>query len=117
MGTSLSRSFHQEDEPMDKAEIYEKFKDTSRPVREMKCTTEEMDLANIPKANRDYCAHLYMDFMKCRRDWFPEMYRCSDLLHKYQHCTVHDIKHRMMDYERAKRLMAREKRRQSELIE
>jgi len=33
MGTSLSRSIHIEDEPIDKPDMYVKFKDQSRPIR------------------------------------------------------------------------------------
>ena len=57
----------------------------------MKITSEEMDRTHISREERDYCAHLWMDVMKCRRDWFPEMYRCADLLHTYQHCNVNEL--------------------------
>uniref|UniRef100_H2YNV8 NADH dehydrogenase [ubiquinone] 1 beta subcomplex subunit 7 n=1 Tax=Ciona savignyi TaxID=51511 RepID=H2YNV8_CIOSA len=111
MGWGLSRSVRIEDEPLGKSEIYDKFEDESRPVREMFVTTEEMDKASLLRKDRDYCAHLFMDIMKCRREWFPEYYKCRPVVEKYQHCTVNDIKHRMLEYERTKRLMAREKQR------
>lgn len=109
MGYGLSRSINIEDEPVNNQEIFDKFKDKSRPVREMTATTEEMDAAQLPRRTRDYCAHLYMDYLKCRRDWFPQFYKCNDIMAQYQHCNVYDIKHRMLEYERTKRLMLRER--------
>ncbi|XP_002123568.1 NADH dehydrogenase [ubiquinone] 1 beta subcomplex subunit 7-like [Ciona intestinalis] len=111
MGWGLSRSIDHENEPLNKQWVFDKFEDTSRPVREMVATSEEMDKAALRREERDYCAHMFMDIMKCRREWFPELYNCRPLIEKYQHCTVNDIKHRMLEYERTKRLMAREKQR------
>lgn len=37
-----------------------------RKKREMKMTWEEMDQWQIPRSQRDYCAHLLVPFLKCQ---------------------------------------------------
>lgn len=37
-----------------------------RKVREMKATWEEMDEQRLTPGERDYCAHLLIDFKKCQ---------------------------------------------------
>lgn len=37
-----------------------------RKVREMKATWEEMDSARLTPGERDYCAHLLIDFKRCQ---------------------------------------------------
>ncbi len=45
-----------------------------------------MRLAKIPAAKRDYCAHLYLEAAKCRRENFPLVYRCAHQKHEYDLC-------------------------------
>ncbi|CAK8689125.1 unnamed protein product [Clavelina lepadiformis] len=114
MGPGISRYSDINAEPLQNKQIYEKFEDHTRPVREMKVTSEEMDRARVPRERRDYCAHLWLGYLKCKREWFPELSRCDGVLHDYKHCNVDDIKHNMMEYERTKRLMARERKAMAE---
>ena len=53
---------------------------------EMKVTHEEMEAANVPHRYRDYCAHLYIDVMRCRRKHAPWYRACKHEMHVYDNC-------------------------------
>ena len=57
-----------------------------RIPREMKLTEQEMDLAKISRDQRDFCAHLLIPIMRCRRENAPLHYRCKHLVHEHQGC-------------------------------
>ncbi|XP_077981537.1 NADH dehydrogenase [ubiquinone] 1 beta subcomplex subunit 7-like [Glandiceps talaboti] len=84
--------------------------ENGRKEREMKATQEEMDRAKIPLNQRDYCAHLLIDLMKCKRDNYPWFNECSHQKHVYDQCEYEDYVMRMKEYEREKRLLERVKR-------
>lgn len=52
----------------------------------MKITQEEMEAANVPHEHRDYCAHLYVDWISCRRDNAPYYGKCKHQLHLFHDC-------------------------------
>ncbi|CAL1270332.1 unnamed protein product [Larinioides sclopetarius] len=75
-----------------------------RKVRTVKTTKEEMESAAIRPELRDYCIDDYMQFLKCRQDHFPLVYKCKHELHKYHNCEFEDFVIRMKEYEREARL-------------
>ncbi|XP_022110399.1 NADH dehydrogenase [ubiquinone] 1 beta subcomplex subunit 7-like isoform X1 [Acanthaster planci] len=81
-----------------------------RQERVMVATQEEMMKAQVPLDRRDYCAHLYIAWQRCRRDNFPNVFACKHSKHEYDRCEYEDFVMRMKEYEREKRLLARAKR-------
>ncbi|XP_070563178.1 NADH dehydrogenase [ubiquinone] 1 beta subcomplex subunit 7-like [Ptychodera flava] len=81
-----------------------------RKERVMVATQEEMNKARVPLEKRDYCAHLYMALMKCRRDTYPWFNNCKHEKHEYEQCEYDDYVMRMKEYERERRLLERAKR-------
>ncbi|XP_784178.1 NADH dehydrogenase [ubiquinone] 1 beta subcomplex subunit 7 [Strongylocentrotus purpuratus] len=81
-----------------------------RPEREMVASQEEMNMARVPMDKRDFCAHFYIAFLKCRRDNFPNLLNCRHAKHEYDHCEYEDFVIRMKEYERERRLLERGKR-------
>ncbi|XP_002740163.1 NADH dehydrogenase [ubiquinone] 1 beta subcomplex subunit 7-like [Saccoglossus kowalevskii] len=61
-----------------------------RKERVMVATQEEMDKAKLSLHQRDYCAHLLMDLMKCDRDNFPWRNECKHQRHEYEHCEYEE---------------------------
>merc|ERR1712243_475441 len=65
--------------------------------------------AMIPLNKRDYCAHYYISYMKCRRDAGPWGFNaCDHEKHEWEHCQYEDFVMRMKEYERERRLLQRE---------
>lgn len=52
----------------------------------MKISQEELEAANVPHRYRDYCAHAYVDYMKCRQKHAPWYKACKHELHHYEEC-------------------------------
>jgi len=52
----------------------------------MKVTHEEMESANVPHQYRDYCAHLYIDYMRCRQKNTPWYKACAHEKHLHADC-------------------------------
>ncbi|XP_074642869.1 NADH dehydrogenase [ubiquinone] 1 beta subcomplex subunit 7-like [Tubulanus polymorphus] len=71
---------------------------------------EEMQAANLPLDKRDYCAHLYIDFMRCKKENMPWNIKCKHELHEWETCQHNDFIMRMKEFEREKRLLERAKR-------
>lgn len=80
-----------------------------RPEKVMAVTEEEMASAGIPTYRRDYCAHLFIDFQKCKRDNFP-FNNCHHEVHEYETCMYSELVDAYKDYERERRLLVREQR-------
>ena len=53
---------------------------------EMKASKEEMDSANLDLCDRDYCAHLLIDYRVCRDNVWPFVYKCHHEKHTYLEC-------------------------------
>ncbi|ODM91867.1 NADH dehydrogenase [ubiquinone] 1 beta subcomplex subunit 7 [Orchesella cincta] len=83
-----------------------------RKERVMVATEAEMISAKVPPKLRDFCAHHYINFEKCKKDKFPFVYRCHPEKHNYEHCQYEDYLIRMKDYERERRLLHRKLRKE-----
>jgi len=83
-----------------------------RKKREMKVTEEEMVHWGLRPVERDYCAHILVDYYKCRMKYDPLLINtyCGDLRHHWETCQGDDQLLRMKEYERERRLLARERR-------
>uniref|UniRef100_A0A1B6KDR7 NADH dehydrogenase [ubiquinone] 1 beta subcomplex subunit 7 n=1 Tax=Graphocephala atropunctata TaxID=36148 RepID=A0A1B6KDR7_9HEMI len=81
-----------------------------REEKVMIATEEEMYSAKVPHEFRDYCAHKYIEFLKCRKENFPWVVKCHHEKHAYHDCEYQEYVDRMKDYERERRLMERSKR-------
>ncbi|XP_077288411.1 NADH dehydrogenase (ubiquinone) B18 subunit [Arctopsyche grandis] len=81
-----------------------------RKLREMNVSKEDMIIAKVPKEFRDYCTPEALKYQKCRRDNAPLMYRCHHEKHSYLTCEYNDYVLRMKEFERERRLRAREYR-------
>lgn len=56
----------------------------------MIATQEELEAANVPLERRDYCAHYYLEFMRCRHEKFPWVAGCKHELHDYDNCQYNE---------------------------
>ena len=56
----------------------------------MKVSEEEMISAAVPIDKRDYCAHHYINFMKCRKEKYPWVAGCKHELHLYDDCEFQE---------------------------
>ncbi|CAL4063667.1 unnamed protein product [Meganyctiphanes norvegica] len=81
-----------------------------RKERVMVATQEEMEKAKIPLAERDYCAHLLINYRNCRQNVWPFAYQCAHEKHEYLNCQYDDYVLRMKEHEREHRLLERAKR-------
>ncbi|XP_014662316.1 PREDICTED: NADH dehydrogenase [ubiquinone] 1 beta subcomplex subunit 7-like [Priapulus caudatus] len=81
-----------------------------RKERVMIATQEEMEASNILLEQRDYCAHLLIDWKRCKHDNFPLAYKCKHEGHVYELCQFDDYVLRMKEYERERRLLKRANR-------
>lgn len=52
----------------------------------MIATEEEMASAKLPLKYRDYCAHLYINYLACKKRKAPFFYRCHHERHEYEQC-------------------------------
>uniref|UniRef100_A0A3B5M5A4 NADH dehydrogenase [ubiquinone] 1 beta subcomplex subunit 7 n=1 Tax=Xiphophorus couchianus TaxID=32473 RepID=A0A3B5M5A4_9TELE len=77
---------------------------------EMIATQDQMNLAQLPLGQRDYCAHHLMKLMKCKRDNWPNFLACKHERHDWDYCEHQDYVMRMKEYERERRLRLRKKR-------
>ena len=57
---------------------------------EPKLTAEQMEAALIDPMFRDYCAHLLVDFYKCRREHFPWVIACKPEKHQWDECQAEE---------------------------
>ncbi|KAL1116820.1 hypothetical protein AAG570_005290 [Ranatra chinensis] len=113
ISTGIDYKLHQDARPNPRQEskfdpLFGFTEDRKKKV--MLASEEELYSAKIPAENRDYCAHLLLDYQKCRRNHWPMVYKCHDEKHAYSHCEYEDFVDRMKAYEREKRLMARQRR-------
>merc|ERR1719462_736558 len=67
--------------------------------------------AMLPLKHRDYCAHYYISYRKCKRDAGKfDFSACNHEKHEWEHCQYDDFVMRMKEYERERRLQSREAR-------
>lgn len=66
--------------------------------------------AKLDPQGKDYCAHKLIDLYACYRTRFPFVTTCKHERHEYDACVYDDYIIRYKEYEREKRLKAREER-------
>ncbi|XP_066469714.1 NADH dehydrogenase [ubiquinone] 1 beta subcomplex subunit 7 isoform X1 [Tiliqua scincoides] len=81
-----------------------------KSVGVMIATQQQMNDAQLPLEQRDYCAHYLIKLMKCKRDKFPNIFGCKHERHDWDYCEHLDYVMRMKEFERERRLLARKKR-------
>jgi len=117
MGAMFTRTFNEVIDPEYNPNINEPATYPSnygfseeRVERKMIATEDEMIKAKLPLKYRDYCAHYFISYMKCKRDAGPfGFYSCDHEKHDWEHCQYEDFVMRMKEYERERRLLQREK--------
>ena len=57
---------------------------------EMQVTAEEMAEAKVPLNLRDYCAHLFIPLMKCRKDNYYLPWKCKKEKHTWEECQFQE---------------------------
>lgn len=82
-----------------------------RKERQMVATDLEMESANLPQEYRGYCAHKLIELQACMKRNFPFVTTCGHEKHEYNECTYEDHMIRYKEYERERRLKARDERR------
>ncbi|CAM4606365.1 NADH dehydrogenase [ubiquinone] 1 beta subcomplex subunit 7 [Lepidochelys kempii] len=85
-----------------------------RKERVMVATQQQMNDAQLPLDQRDYCAHYLIKLMKCKRDNFPNFLACQHERHDWDYCEHLDYVMRMKEFERERRLLVRKKRLEQE---
>ncbi|XGW21749.1 hypothetical protein V3C99_004594, partial [Haemonchus contortus] len=85
-----------------------------RKVREMKATWEEMEQFKLKAGQRDYCAHLLIDLMKCQRANAPFAgHMCDGERGAWDKCEYDDYIMRIKEFERERRLLMRKQRKEA----
>jgi len=56
----------------------------------MTATEAEMDAALLPQKYRDYCAHLALNYMRCRSEKYPWFASCKHEKHENDHCEYEE---------------------------
>ncbi|XP_060813338.1 NADH dehydrogenase [ubiquinone] 1 beta subcomplex subunit 7 [Bombus pascuorum] len=88
-----------------------------RKQRVMPLSEEDMIAAKIPLDCRDYCAHLYLEYKRCFIKKFPFIILCAEEIQNYKECQHEDDVLRAKEYERERRLLIRERRKQQRTME
>ncbi|KAJ8251371.1 hypothetical protein GJAV_G00220630 [Gymnothorax javanicus] len=81
-----------------------------RKEREMVATQQQMNEAQLPVLQRDYCAHHLLKLLKCKRDNWPNFLACKHERHDWDYCEHQDYVMRMKEFERERRLLVRKKK-------
>ncbi|KAH7971457.1 hypothetical protein HPB49_024302 [Dermacentor silvarum] len=81
-----------------------------RKPREMVATDAEMESAKVPPEYRNFCAHKLIELRACMKHRFPFVTTCGHEKHEYASCMYDDYMIRYKEYERERRLKAREER-------
>ncbi|XP_074059738.1 NADH dehydrogenase [ubiquinone] 1 beta subcomplex subunit 7 [Macrotis lagotis] len=115
MGAHLTRRYlgdaEVEPDPLRMPSFPPKYGFPERKERVMVATQQEMSDAQLTLEQRDYCAHHLIRFLKCKRDSFPNFLACGHEKHIWDLCQHQDYVSRMKEFERERRLLARQKRR------
>ncbi|KAA3673384.1 NADH dehydrogenase (ubiquinone) 1 beta subcomplex subunit 7, partial [Paragonimus westermani] len=70
---------------------------------------EEMLAVGLKPHERDYCAHVLMAYRKCRAENVFAVVACAELRHRNLRCHQADQLLRRKEYERERRLLARQR--------
>lgn len=57
---------------------------------EMQVTEEEMAEAKVPLNLRDYCAHLFIPLMQCRKENYYLPWKCKKEKHSWDECQYQE---------------------------
>lgn len=76
----------------------------------MEITKEEMDSANMAPFLRDSCVYYRMRYHGCMYRESPFWPRCEGFKQEQTDCAREELLHDMKEFEREKRLNARERR-------
>ncbi|MBN3272524.1 NDUB7 dehydrogenase, partial [Polyodon spathula] len=68
------------------AEIQNNIEDILLKTQVMVATQEQMNQAQLPIEQRDYCAHHLLKLMKCKRDNWPNFLACKHERHDWDYC-------------------------------
>jgi len=82
-----------------------------------KTTPAEMRNARVPLEYRDYCVDHYINWVKCKKDFFPTTWKCAEDYHHWNNCIYHEKMDRYREFERERRLMDREALKQKMITE
>ncbi|KAE8579750.1 hypothetical protein XENTR_v10024166 [Xenopus tropicalis] len=107
MGAHLARRYWGEPEP-DPNNMPASPEAGVLPERVMVASQEQMNLAQVPLEQRDYCAHHLIELMKCKRDMWPNFLACKHERHEWDLCQHEDYVQRMKQYERERRLLVQQ---------
>ncbi|XP_061472598.1 NADH dehydrogenase [ubiquinone] 1 beta subcomplex subunit 7 isoform X1 [Rhineura floridana] len=114
MGAHLARRYlwdaEVEPEPSNMPAFDPLYGFPERKERVMIATQQQMNDAQLPMKDRDYCAHYLIKFLKCKRDKFPNIFACKHERHDWDYCEHLDYVMRMKEFERERRLLTRKKR-------
>ncbi|KRY87540.1 NADH dehydrogenase [ubiquinone] 1 beta subcomplex subunit 7 [Trichinella pseudospiralis] len=81
-----------------------------RKKRQMIATDEEMDAWQLEYRDRDYCAHFYINHLRCLDNNRPFAYwNCKHERHELTKCEWEDMVLRVKEFERERRLLKKEK--------
>jgi NADH dehydrogenase (ubiquinone) 1 beta subcomplex subunit 7 len=56
----------------------------------MIATQAEMESAKLPLEDRDYCAHMALQYRACRADVWPWASQCAHQKHEYLTCLYEE---------------------------
>ncbi|KAA0196124.1 hypothetical protein HAZT_HAZT003533 [Hyalella azteca] len=84
-----------------------------RKVRKMHVTEDEMASAMIEQEYRNYCTHKLIDLHSCFQKNFPMNWRCHHEKHEYLNCSYEDQILRFKEYERERRLLDRQAKKEA----
>jgi len=73
-------------------------------------TKQELDSMNVPVFMRNFCSDLGVHFKRCQERNWPFSNMCYREWHHYEHCLHDDMRLRMKEFERERRLQARKAR-------
>lgn len=68
-----------------------------------------LDSANMAERDRNFCAMERMNWRGCLRANYPFVNKCKGFFNEIHHCELEERFHDMKEFEREKRLNARER--------
>merc|ERR1719187_2337438 len=69
-----------------------------------------MDAVQLQPQQRNYCAREHINAKICYNEEAPWWWKCNDAKHAVEHCETEDYYLRMREWERERRLRARQAR-------
>merc|ERR1711962_1365578 len=66
-------------------------------------TPEEMRNARVPLEFRDYCVDHYINWVQCKKNYFPTTWKCQEDFHHWNSCIYEEKMDRYREFERERR--------------